>query len=80
MNVLTWFIQRWQLETTFDEARARKPRQWNDQSVSRTAPALFGLYPIITLAAAHLLGDSLLPFARSPDIRNTRRPSPMLLC
>lgn len=65
MQILTWFIQRWQLETTFEEARAHlgleTPRQWNDRSVSRTTPTLFGLYSIITLAAAHLIGDQPAP-------------------
>jgi len=65
MQILTWFIQRWQLETTFEEARAHlgleTPRQWNNRSVSRTTPTLFGLYSIITLAAAHLIGDQPVP-------------------
>jgi hypothetical protein len=62
---LTWFLQRWQLETTFEEARAHlgleTPRPWNDRSVSRTTPTLFGLDSIITLAAAHLIGDQSVP-------------------
>lgn len=64
-QILTWFIQRWRLETTFEEARAHlgleTPRQWNNRSVSRTTPAVFGLYSIITLAAAHLIGDQPAP-------------------
>jgi hypothetical protein len=64
-QILTWFIQRWRLETTFEEARAHlgleTPRQWNDRSVSRTTPAVFGLYSIVTLAAAHLIGDRPAP-------------------
>jgi hypothetical protein len=64
-RILTWFIQRWQLETTFEEARAHlgleTPRQWNDRSVSRTTPTLFVLSSIITLAAAHLIGDQPAP-------------------
>jgi hypothetical protein len=65
VQLLTWFVQRWQLETTFEEARAHlgleTPRQWNDRSVSRTTPALFGLYSIITLAAARLIGKQPVP-------------------
>ncbi len=65
MQILTWFVQRWQLETTFEEARAHigleTSRQWNDRSVRRTTPALFGLYSIVTLAAAHLIGDQPVP-------------------
>lgn len=65
LQILTWFIQRWRLETTFEEARTHlgleTPRQWNDRSVSRTTPALFGVYSIVTLAAAHLLGGRPAP-------------------
>ena len=65
VQILTWFVQRWQLETTFEEARAHigleTPRQWNDRSVSRTTPALLGLYSIITLAAACLIGEQPVP-------------------
>jgi hypothetical protein len=64
-QILTWFIQRWRLETNFEEARAHlgreTPRQWNDRSVSRTTPAVLGLYSIVTLAAAHLIGDRPAP-------------------
>jgi hypothetical protein len=63
--ILTWFIPRWPLETTFEEARAHlgrdTPRQGNDRSLSRTTPPLFGLYSLITLAAAHLTGDQSAP-------------------
>jgi hypothetical protein len=65
VQILTWFIQRWQLETTFEEARAHlgleTPRQWNDRSVSRTTPALLGLYSIVTLMATRLIGDQEAP-------------------
>jgi hypothetical protein len=65
MQILTWFIPRWRLETTFEEARAHlgleTPRQWTDRSVSRMTPALFGVYSIVTLAAAHLIGDQPAP-------------------
>jgi hypothetical protein len=65
VQILTWFIQRWRLETTFEEARAHlgleTSRQWNNRSIGRTTPALFGLYSIITLATAHLIGDQPAP-------------------
>jgi hypothetical protein len=58
--ILTWFVQRWQLDTTVAEARTHlgleTSRQWHDQSTRRTTPALFGRYAIVTLAAAHLRG------------------------
>jgi DDE superfamily endonuclease len=65
VTILTWFIPRWPLETTFEEARAHlgrdTPWQRDDRSLSRTTPPLFGLYSIITLAAAHLIGDQSAP-------------------
>lgn len=64
-QILRWFIQRWQLETTFEEARAHvgleTSRQWNDRSIARTTPALLGLYSIVTLSAAHLIRDQQAP-------------------
>ncbi len=57
-QILTWFVRRWTMEVTFEEARAHlgmeTQRQWNDQAIARTTPALLSLYSIITLTA-HLL-------------------------
>lgn len=56
--ILNWFIQRWSMEVTFEEARAHlgleTQRQWNDQAMARSTPALLSLYSIVTLIA-HLL-------------------------
>ena len=64
-QILRWFAQRWQLETTFEEARAHvgleTSRQWNDRSIARTTPALLGLYSIVTLIAAYLVRDQRAP-------------------
>ena len=81
VQILTWFIQRWQLETTCEEARAHlgleTPRQWNDRSVNRTTPAVFGLYSIVTRAAAHLIGDQPAPVRTTAWYPKRGRPSPM---
>ena len=65
VQILTWFVQRWQLETIFEEARAHigieTARQWSDRIVARTTPSLFGLYSIVTLMAAHLIEDKHAP-------------------
>lgn len=57
-QILTWFIQRWRLEVTFEEARAHlgieTQRQWNDLAIARTTPVLFGLLSLVTLMA-HVL-------------------------
>ena len=43
------------MEVTFEEARAHlgveTQRQWNDQAIERTTPALFGLFSLVTLWA-----------------------------
>jgi hypothetical protein len=57
-QMLAWFVRRWTMEVTWEEARAHlgmeTQRQWNDQAIARTTPALLSLYSIITLTA-HLL-------------------------
>lgn len=57
--MLDCFVRRWQMEVTFEEARAHlgveTQRQWSDLAIARTTPCLFGLYSIVTLLAQHLL-------------------------
>lgn len=54
-QMLEWFVRRWRMEVTFEEARAHlgveTQRQWNDWAIGRTTPALFGLYSLVTLMA-----------------------------
>ena len=56
--VLRWFVQRWKLEVTFEEARAHlgveTPRQWSTRAIARTTPCLLGLFSLVTLLAARL--------------------------
>lgn len=55
LQIVSWFVQRWQLETTFQEVRTHlgveTQRQWNDLAILRTTPALFGLFSMVTLLA-----------------------------
>ena len=64
-QILTHFIRRWQMETTFEDARAHlgveTQRQWSHHATARTTPALLALYSIVTLIAAHLLGTNTMP-------------------
>jgi len=57
-QMLIWFVRRWTMEVTWEEARAHlgmeTQRQWNDRAIARATPALVSLYSIITLTA-HLL-------------------------
>jgi hypothetical protein len=52
-KVLSWFVMRWQLEVTFQEARRHlgfeTQRQWTELAIRRTTPALLGLFSLIAL-------------------------------
>ena len=58
-QIVHWFVRRWAMEVTLEEARAHlgieTQRQWNDLAISRTTPALFGLYSVVTLMTHALL-------------------------
>ena len=58
-QMLPWFVRRWTMEVTFEEARAHlgmeTQRQWNARAIARTTPALLSLYSIITLTAQQLI-------------------------
>jgi hypothetical protein len=57
-QILGWFVQRWQLEVTFQETRAHlgveTQRQWSDLAIARTTPCLLALFSLVTLLAAQL--------------------------
>ncbi len=54
-RILSWFVMRWQLETTFQEVRRHlgfeTQRQWSEIAIRRTTPALLGLFSLVTLFA-----------------------------
>ena len=54
-QILEWFVRRWQIEVTFEEARAHlgmeTQRQWSDRAIACTTPVILGLFSIVTLAA-----------------------------
>jgi len=54
-RIISWFVMRWQMETTFQEVRQRlgfeTQRQWSELAIRRTAPALMGLFSLVTLFA-----------------------------
>ena len=57
-QIVAWFVRRWQVEVTFQEARAHlgveTQRQWSDKAIARTTPCLLALFSIVTLLAARL--------------------------
>ena len=58
VQIVQWFVLRWQLETTYAEVRAHvgveSQRQWNDLAIARTTPCLLALFSLITLLASDL--------------------------
>lgn len=65
LQILRWFIMRWSVEVTFQEARAHlgleTQRQWSDLAIQRTTPALLGLFSLVTLLAQRLTEDKPFP-------------------
>jgi len=57
-QIVSWFVRRWQVEVTFQEARAHlgveTQRQWSDKAVARTTPCLLALFSIVTLLTTRL--------------------------
>jgi hypothetical protein len=54
-QIIAWFVRRWQMETTFEEARrhlgVETQRQWTDKAIRRTTPVLLGLFSLVALLA-----------------------------
>jgi len=57
-DVLRWFVRRWSVEVTFEEARAHlgveTQRQWSDLAILRTTPCLLGLFSLVARMACQL--------------------------
>jgi hypothetical protein len=58
VQIVRWFVQRWQVEVTFREVRdhlgVETQRQWSDRAIARATPCLLGLFSIVTLLATRL--------------------------
>jgi hypothetical protein len=74
-QILAWFVLRWRLEVTFEEARAHlgleTQRQWSDLAITRTTPALLGLFSLITLLAQKLGAEEGLPVRQTAWYRKS---------
>jgi hypothetical protein len=66
VQIVSWFVWRWQLEVTFREVRAHlgveTQRPWSDRAIARTTPVLLGLFSLVTLLAhdLHCRGSTVL--------------------
>ena len=76
LQIVHWFVQRWQVEVTFREVRdhlgVETQRQWSDLAIARTTPCLLGLFSIVTLLAARLGPQACLAVATAAWYRKTR--------
>jgi len=63
LAILAAYLQRWNIEVTFEEARAHlgleTPRQWTTRAVGRTTPCLLGLFSVVVLLAYAMYPDQL---------------------
>lgn len=69
LQIRQWFILRWNVEVTFQEARAllglETQRQWSDLAIARTTPILLGLFSLVTLLAYQLTKGKPFPVRTS---------------
>lgn len=64
-SIIATFVKRWTTEVTFEIGRAHlgieTQRQWSDNAIERTTPALFGIFSIVVLMVHALYGNQPLP-------------------
>lgn len=64
IQIIEWFVLRWNIEVTFEETRAHlgieTQRQWSDLAIARSTPLLMSLYSVITLIGIKLHDSKLL--------------------
>ena len=55
VQIINWFVLRWNIEVTFAETRmhlgVETQRQWSDNAIQRCTPLLMAMYSILTLVA-----------------------------
>lgn len=74
-DIVQWFVQRGQVEVTFEEARVHlgveTQRQWSPSAIARTTPVLLALFSLVTLIAQQRLTAQALPIRCSAWYRKT---------
>jgi hypothetical protein len=75
-QMLPWFVHRWTMAVTLEEARAHlgmeTQRQGNDRAIARTTPALLSLYAMIALTAQLLIEQGATGVRHTAWYRKTR--------
>jgi hypothetical protein len=63
LQILAWFVGRWNIEVTFEEMRAHlgleTQRHWSVRAIGRTTPCLFAVFSLVVLMAKRLHPKSL---------------------
>ena len=58
LDIIADYVCRWQMEVTFEEARAHlgleTQRQWSDKAIARSTPILLSLFSLVTVLASRL--------------------------
>jgi hypothetical protein len=58
VQIIEWFVMRWSVEVTFEEARAHlgmeTQRQWSEKAILRATPVILGLYTLVTMMAVKI--------------------------
>jgi hypothetical protein len=68
-RVIELYIQRWNIEVTFEEVRehlgVETQRQWSDKAIARTTPILMSLHTIVCLIANRLQEERPIEVAQT---------------
>jgi hypothetical protein len=68
-DIIADYVCRWQLEVTFEQARAHlgleTQRQWSDKAITRSTPILLALFSLVTLLASRLALRQRIPIPLS---------------
>jgi hypothetical protein len=69
VQIVEWFVLRWQMDVTFHESRTHlgveTQRQWSERAITRTTPALLGLFSLVSLFAHECLQGEALPLRQA---------------
>jgi len=69
LDIVTFYVRRWQIEVTFEESRAHfgveTQRQWSDKAITRSTPLLLAPFSIVTLMASGLATHDRLPILQA---------------
>jgi hypothetical protein len=69
VQIIKWFVLRWQVEVTYHEVRehlgVETQRQWSDLAILRTTPALLSLFSLVTLLAHQHAQQRKLPIRQT---------------